>query len=367
VDVPTDHLVLDATMEFALAHAYTGLHKMSYALRAAGHDGQVAFIPMPDLSVTGNTDRWRAGFSYGGLVLWEASARMQFPDIRPNACGVTLVATTEDVDPRGFVHEARRLEAALGAGWDYGRGNHFLAVYRSPTETYLLVHGGSSRAKGQSHSFVGMYPERSSWIRKHATLLETPSGQLYVLRDDSADEYYAQYNRMEKEVRTRRREICRTLLPRSRVVFEGTHQGLVAPNAVSLGAYVGSGRTGPAPVMVGPGEPLVMVTGGWPLVRLPPEMVSSPDSRRRLFRQCSGWTLVPHGSGDYFPEVRRIERVNGSACDRYRVELGSGAEVLLSDISRLRERWRSSADASRAIRALGLERQADLIHVLTIM
>jgi hypothetical protein len=361
--IPIRHLDLDVTMDVALTNLSHGLRKLRYVLAETGN-GDAFFIPTPDFSTTSNPARWKSGFSYGGALLWKNSRPTAFPELRPNACGVLLGRQEEPFCLRSLSERISKARIIFKEDWDYDRHNHFIGLYRDHSSWYFLLHGGTKSIKSTLGLFEGASTDPLFTIYRSCQLTATPFGPLYTLHDDPAMEYFFMFKSAEAQIKKRRECLASFLFPDSRCTFHETHQGLISPTAMALGAYLLSPNCQNIPLMIAPGEPLLIVERG---------SSAYPDSISReaieiidsLPEQGGRW-IAPHGSGDYLVDLEGFSYSEELGKRLFFFNLNDGSQVVDETPCSLREGYRSRKQAISAVHKLGMKIVGALEHIATL-
>ncbi|MFX0140612.1 MAG: hypothetical protein ACFFDN_43630, partial [Candidatus Hodarchaeota archaeon] len=81
----------DGASYLCRANMKYGLAKIHLAQEEFGITPDATFVSTPDETITRNTTRWKAGFGYGGKLIW-GSGKDKFIilDSKPNACGMLV-------------------------------------------------------------------------------------------------------------------------------------------------------------------------------------------------------------------------------------------------------------------------------------
>ena len=363
--IPIEHLQLDITMQVALANLAHGLLKVHYALAATG-GGDAFFLPTSDFSTTRNPARWRAGFSYGGIFVWQSSRPIVFPELRPNACGVLLGRQEGSFDWRSLSMRIREARKIFADDWDYNKSNHFLGLYKHNSESYFLLHGGTKSTK----RILGMFecasvkPRPKILTARHC--IKTPYGHICTLQDDNAIEYYSTFKECEKRIKNSREALASFLFPSSTILFHETHQGLISPTTMALGAYVFHRQEEQIPFMIAPGEPIFLLSQGFSIHS---QVVQLTKQAQMTIKGSLGGEKIwisPHGSGDYLADVEGFSCTERNGERLFQFSLSDGRCISTDNPSELREGYRSRYQAASALTKLGIEIGGLLENVATI-
>ena len=78
-----------------------GLAKIHIIQEKLGLKPNATFLSTPDETVTRNKTRWKAGFGYGGKLVWgSGKERLIVLDGKPNACGMLVGGLDELPKPQ---------------------------------------------------------------------------------------------------------------------------------------------------------------------------------------------------------------------------------------------------------------------------
>lgn len=230
--------VRDLASTLSYQNMMYGLGKILHVL------GNCLCVFAPDATVTRNVKRWEYGFGYGALIRWFEKGII-FPEIMPNACGMTIARLDELPKRRRLFERINTLDEDSNLSLDgipltpdFGSGNHFLEFYRPlevspeledaiPTEDYYAVlHCSSPEKKGEVY---GMVDEGEK--------IETPLGSISVLEGESSKEYLRLWEDFESFSKRRRELLLKELLGDCGIVVNKTHQGMFGEAEVRLGCY----------------------------------------------------------------------------------------------------------------------------------
>ena len=355
----------DVTVRLAADNMRVGLQKMSWLLDSLGRDHAVAFVATPDFSVTRHPLRWRAGFAYGGLLVWHSEIPIQFPELRPNGCGVLLGELSGEVSCRSFTERVQEGETRYSCDWDYGSSNHYIGVYSDQGRTFVILHGGCRKYKADNDELPGMYPENSEWLKSKLQHQVTPYGTLAYLQNRDAMLYYEFCMDAQKRIMERREELGKFLFPGIRKLFHHTHQGFYAPNCLALGCYLLPESCSEVPIMVTSGGALLMA-GNPPTVDALLRECLSKGLAERLVNALPvdiPRGLSPHGSGDVLLIESGNIAMEGPGYGRQAVHAAQRAAVSPWSFS---ETHRSEAEAEAALTRFGMRITRKLTHMFSV-
>ena len=304
----TGHPLNDLSARLGLANLPYGLAKIRYVQEQLGIEPDARFEATPDFSVTRNRSRWKAGFAYGGILRWAGD--LVILDLKPNACGMLVGAydcdTIYDVSNRIKQGLPEALELSHGvARWDFDFSNHFFQIYRcrdsrvtglNRYDCVFVLHGSGKEFR---HRLYYDHPDFT--FARQVQVRETPWGPLRCLTGQAAVDYQAGFMEVEAFSKERREAFARTAFGNFRVIANTTHQGLVEPGKMLLGA-----------VDANQGEPVPFTLRE----ELPAFLLTSERGR----------VALPHGGGYVLTREGDSVHVNGEHDDHRVVTVGSGAD-----------------------------------------
>ena len=114
---------MDAAANLCIANMTYGLAKIHMVQESLGHPPDACFVGTPDMTITRNSGRWRAGIGYGGKLSWgDGNRDLLVMDVKPNTCGMLVVGLKERpdvVELTGRLHEctaATELDGVRSSG-----------------------------------------------------------------------------------------------------------------------------------------------------------------------------------------------------------------------------------------------------------
>jgi len=317
----------DAAAQLSAANLAYGLAKIHYAQRLYGFPTDATFIGTPDMTITRNSGRWKAGIGYGGKLSWGDGDRdMLVLDVKPNTCGMLVGGLRNEPDAREItqrLHELHATETVLDGvtiAWDFGTGNHFVDVFRTvetPTGASVppyvfVIHASAAELRSQNQHGPGLYWDSSDYWVDRADCLQTPWGPLHVLRGPAVSEYMDNYLATE-EFGTRRRHLAgEALFGPFEPIANTNHQGMLNGNEILLGCQ-STLRTSAAllPIMVRADRPAFLMQGKPNLDDEAIERLgfSERASRLGVMERLRGANVIPHGAGYSLPHVSGVRQV----------------------------------------------------------
>jgi hypothetical protein len=334
-----DHLfsmgMADAAADLCAANLAYGLAKIHLAQEHCGYPPDATFIGTPDMTITRNSGRWRAGIGYGGRLSWGDGDRdMMVLDVKPNTCGMLVGGLRELPDVAALTrrlhalrHEPMELDG-VSIEWDFGTGNHFIDVFevsddspdRSVPPYVFVVHASGAELRGASESGPGLYWDEGSGWETRWELFETPWGPLHLLRGEAARDYVNLYWRTDDFAMRRRYMAASALFGQFEVISNTNHQGLLNDNEVLLGCQsTDVPPTRLLPIMVRADRPAFLLHG---LPNLTDSQIDALGFRERAeaigrLARLKSANILPHGAGYALPHMSRVRRVIEIGDTRY--------------------------------------------------
>jgi len=333
--------VEDSSSKVSVLNTRCGLAKISYVLDEMGVEGEPFSFFGPDAGITRNYERWESGFGYGCVITWP-DRKLAFPQIKPNGCGMIVSKINEvpDIDEMAgrILHLTENPPHVMDREieWDAGDSNHFVEVLRvSDSESPLLnegdhcalLHTSASELKDLMYDF-------DRWAREGGSWIDTPLGEMLVLTDGLADEYYGEYKKLEEFSKKKRKAIFDSLFDGHEVICNPTHQGLFKQNEVRLGLY--DSTEGIYPISLRPDLPVYLVTGKR---NINPELISGEIEpwKRELIE---GINVLPHGGGyELKIETDNLEMVRKNGVRMFKTDNGD-REYLFTNPSQIPYNYR---------------------------
>jgi hypothetical protein len=322
--------VKDAAAQLGEANSAFGLAKIMWAQVQAGLEPCAAFIAAPDATITRNASRWRAGFGYGGKVVYEFDEPTVVLDLKPNACGMLVGAVEELPRSEELMSRLEALTARPGKlqgvelQWDFTAGNHFIDLFAARSlradfeigRYVFIIHTSVPELRGPSALGVGLYWDRSPELLAQADEVATPWGPLHLLRGRPALAYYEFFRAAANFAAAKRLRAAECLFGDFQLLSNHFHQGLLAVGEVLLGSH-SSLWPQPLPLTLRPDLPAYLVRGR-------PNLSAELVERDGLATSAPGYVaqwltvanLVPHGGGYALEGIRRLRRAwcSGQRC-----------------------------------------------------
>lgn len=310
-----------------------GLAKIHYWQESLGITPKATFISTPDMTVTRNVDRWRAGFGYGGKISWgEGNEEIIILDTKPNTCGMLVGGLEEPLSEKkllGRVETFQKKEnfiQGIRVKWDFSKGNHFIDIFsvkpmgeRKVPSYVFVIHGSAGELKKDSPFGWGLYYDESSSLKKEASQINTPFGPLYILEGKKARQYFKLYQFAEAFSKKRRELAAKQLFGDYELISNETHQGLLNYNEILLGCHYTEGDNKLYPLTLRADLPAYLLKGH---KNLRPESIENLGFGKRakklgVYQRLRQANLIPHGGGYTFPQLLNIEKVYEIGGKRY--------------------------------------------------
>ena len=323
----------DVAAEMSLLNMRYGLANMHHVLSELGYAPDATFIGTPDLTVTRNEQRWRAGVGYGGKLTWgQGDREVVFLDVKPNCCGMLVGGLQE---PPTLETVAERLDAMLDdraeldgvkIDWDIGTGNHFIDVMRVervdpnvdlPPWCFVL-HFSGGELRGDNPLGLGLYWHSSAELQRRMKVFDAPWGPCRTLLGDDAREYWEFFQQADQFIAQRRLMAAERLFDDFSVIANLHHQGLVGLNSVILGCQDTS-RGGLLPVMLRENTPGYLFHGSPNLTDATIDVLGWREraTRHGVLDHLLGANVIPHGAGYMLPDVSHVVEVHEFNGRRY--------------------------------------------------
>lgn len=317
---------MDAAADLCLRNMTYGMAKIHLAQEAHGLRPDAVFIGTPDMTITRNSGRWRAGIGYGGKLSWgDGDQDLLVLDAKPNTCGMLVGGLWERPDALALtrrLHALHREDVVIDGvriAWDFGTGNHFIDVFSVAEQgatdlpPYVFVmHASGAELRGENEYGPGLYWDDSEEWQRRCEVLETPWGPLHLLTGGDLQAYMDVYRRTDGFAIRRRQAAGEALFGEFRVLSNTNHQGLANANQMLLGCQSTARADGELlPIMVRADRPAFLMHG---LPNLSDEQIDRLGFRERAERlgvldELRGANVIPHGAGYSLPHLSRVHRV----------------------------------------------------------
>ena len=323
----------DSGSKLCKANMKYGLAKIHYWQESLGITPKATFISTPDMTVTRNVDRWRAGFGYGGKVSWgEGDEEVIILNTKPNTCGMLVGGLEKLPGEKKLLERAETFQKkknfiqGIRVKWDFSKGNHFIEIFsvKPMSEVEIpfyvfIIHGSAGELKKDSPFGWGLYYDKSSSLRKEASEINTPFGPLYILEGKKARRYFKLYQFADTFSKKRRELAARELFGDYELISNETHQGLLNYNEILLGCHYIEGDDKLYPLTLRADLPAYLLKGH---KNLRPESIENLGFGKRarklgVYQRLRQANLIPHGGGYTFPQLLNIEKVYEIGSKRY--------------------------------------------------
>jgi hypothetical protein len=348
----------DAATSLCLANMQYGLAKLHYAQEQLGVPQRALFIGTPDMTITRNAGRWKAGFGYGGKIVWgRPEDEFVVLDVKPNTCGMLVGGLDARPD---LATLTARLHALNGARleldgvplvWDLSEGNHFVDVFEVevreaglmlPPYAFVVHAAGAELRKASDHG-PGLYWDAASGPKTGFEAIATPWGPLHVMTGSSARNYFAFYDRAEDFAARRRHLAAERLFGEFALIANVNHQGLRGMHQILLGCQ-DSGAERLCPIMLRADLPGYLMRG---LPNATDAQIDAFGWRERAERlgvvaELRRANVIPHGAGYFVPGVGPVQRVREVGEERH-FELSScdgGGVTVISEPKSIAPQYR---------------------------
>jgi hypothetical protein len=338
----------DSGARLGLANMRYGLAKILMAQEAYGFEPNAFFIAAPDATVTRNSNRWKSGFGYGGLLVWgDGKQELVVLDVKPNCCGMLVVGLdhlptqSELIERVKTLHEQKIEIKGIPVQWDFGISNHFITLFRvTPLDQTsfhpyaVILHGSGKELRSDNPWGDGLYWDWSESLEKKAELFPTPFGPLHLLTGSVANEYYAFHQLAKAFSQERRVLIAQYLFDEFTIYSNENHQGLLSMNEMVLGVHVVRDMDTILPLTLQPQLPSYLLRV---LPNLSKDVIQTLEleeqaKRIGVYNHLLSANILPHGGGYAYPHIEDVISVNEFGQDERYFELrfreGGGIQII---------------------------------------
>ncbi len=345
-----------------------GLAKIHLAQESNGLKPNATFVSTPDETITRNEARWKAGFGYGGKLVWgSGNDKMIVLDAKPNACGMLVGGLNQLPEPAELIERIHTAKQDLyvddmKVDWDLYKGNHFIDLFRVVKRTMdifipeyaFIIHGSVSELRGETEKGLGLYFDKSPNLKEHAQVVETPIGKIHVLLDSDADEYYKFYQYADSFAKRKRELVAETIFGNYQKIANITHQGLLNYNELLLGCQsILDPDAQMLPIALRADLPAFLMRG---LHNLNDEIIENLGFSKRAERygvldRLENANIIPHGGGYAFKDFINVTDVIEIKNQRYFIldmtsDLGS---KICSDVKDMEFDYRGKSVVLRTV------------------
>jgi len=323
----------DSGSKLCKANMKYGLAKIHYWQESLGITPKATFISTPDMTVTRNVNRWRAGFGYGGKISWgKGDEEIIVLDTKPNACGMLVGGLEKYPDEKKLLEKVEIFQKKksfvnkIKVKWDFSKGNHFIEIFSvkpmvevEVSPYVFVIHGSASELRENSPFGWGLYYDKSPALRKEADCVNTPFGPLPILEGKKAKRYFELYQFADAFAKQKRELVAKELFGDCQLISNETHQGLLNYNEILLGAHYINGKSKLYPLTLRADLPAYLLKG---CKSLRPESIESLGFVKRarklgVYQRLRQANLIPHGGGYTFPQLLSVEEVYEIGGKRY--------------------------------------------------
>jgi len=323
----------DSGSKLCKANMKYGLAKIHYWQESSGITPRATFISTPDMTVTRNVNRWRAGFGYGGKISWgKGDEEIIVLNTKPNACGMFVGGLERFPDEKRLLERVEVFQKKksfvnkIKVKWDFSKGNHFIEIFsvKPMVEVELppyvfVIHGSASELRENSPFAWGLYYDKSPALKKEADCVNTPFGPLCILEGKKAKRYFELYQFADAFAKQKRELVAKELFGDCQLISNETHQGLLNYNEILLGAHYINGKSKLYPLTLRADLPAYLLKGR---KNLRPESIESLGFGKRarklgVYQRLRQANLIPHGGGYTFPQLLSVEEVYEIGGKRY--------------------------------------------------
>lgn len=311
-----------------------GLAKIHIIQETFGLNPDATFVSTPDETVTRNLTRWKAGFGYGGKLVWgSGSDKLIILDTKPNACGMLVGGLDELPEPEQLIQKIKNVKTDLyiddiKIDWDLSRGNHFIDLYKVVNlalhlelpEYAFIIHGSVPELRGETEKGMGLYLDKSQALNDRSKKIETKFGSLNVLVDSNAEEYLRFYRYAESLAKKKRKMVAEAIFGKFLEISNISHQGLLNYNELLVGCQNIKDQTvNLFPIALKADLPAFLMNG---IDNLDEEMIEVLGFTKRaealgVIDRLKNANILPHGGGYTFDDFLGVNKVIEIEGERY--------------------------------------------------
>jgi len=311
-----------------------GLAKIHIVQEKFGLDPNATFVSTPDETVTRNSTRWKAGFGYGGKLVWgSGSDKLIILDTKPSACGMLVGGLDELLEPEQFIEKRNSVRKDLyiddvKIDWDLSRGNHFIDLYKvvnlalqlNLPEYAFIIHGSVPELRGETEKGLGLYLDKSKSLKDRSKVIETEFGSLHVLVDSDAEEYLRFYRYAESFAKKKRKMVAEAIFGKFLEICDIPHQGLLNYNELLLGCQnVKDQNVAIFPIALRADLPAFLMKG---IDNLDEEIIEVLGFSKRaeklgVIDRLKNANVLPHGGGYTFSDFLSVKEIIEIEGERY--------------------------------------------------
>jgi hypothetical protein len=344
-----------------------GIAKIHIAQEKLGFKPDATFLSTPDETVTRNKTRWKAGFGYGGKLVW-GSGKEHFIvlDTKPNACGMLVGGLDELPNPKSLIEKITSYKNEcyidnIKLDWDFAESNHFIDLFEVESlkldynfpKYVFIIHGAVPELCGKNEKGVGLYFDKSPKLQNISENIKTDFGCLNVLIDNAAKEYYDFYKYAEQFSKKKRSLVGELLFGKYQEICNITHQGLLSYNELVLGCHNTKDSSTVFPMALKADLPGFLFEGN---ENISDEIIEVSGFSKRaeslgVTDRLRGSNVLPHGGGYSFSDFLKVKEVIEIGDSRYfilemRAEIGN---KICSDVRDMEFDYRGKAVVLRTV------------------
>jgi hypothetical protein len=344
-----------------------GLAKIHIAQEKLGINPDATFISTPDETVTRNKTRWKAGFGYGGKLVW-GSGKDPFIilDAKPNACGMLVGGLDTLPNPIQLIENITTSKNEcyiddIKLDWDFAHSNHFIDLFEVETlkldydfpKYVFVIHGSVPELCGDHKKGIGLYLDKSKELQNISKKVETEFGSLNVLIDGMAREYYNFYKYAEQFSKNKREVVANTIFGKFKKICNVNHQGLLNYNELLLGCHNTKDPSSVFPILLKADLPGFLFEGN---ENISDEIIEVSGFSKRaenlgVTDRLRNSNVLPHGGGYSFSDFLKVKEVIEIGESRYfilemRAEIGN---KICSDVRDMEFDYRGKAVVLRTV------------------
>jgi len=357
-----------------------GLAKIHVVQERFGLEPNASFLSTPDETITRNLSRWRAGFGYGGKLVWgSGNDKIIILDVKPNACGMLVGGMDELPQPKQLLQQISDAKEDLyidgvKIDWDFGEGNHFINLFKVGIHTselelsnyVFVIHGSVSELRKETSKGTGLYFDKSETLKEQSKIVKTKFGNLHILVDSDAKQYLNFYRYAESFANKKRKMVAERIFGHFTEICNLPHQGLLNYNEILLGCHNTKNQNVNAfPITLRADLPGFLMKG---FDNLSEETIDVLGFAKRaeklgLMDRLRNANILPHGGGYAFKDFIGVQEVIEIDDKRYFIldmQTGIGNKIC-SDVRDMEFGYRGKSVVLKTVELRLGEIQARLI------
>lgn len=351
-----------------------GLAKVLSVQNYLDYPMDACFIATPDLTPPKGASKWEWGLSAGGLLSWGDGQRpLIFLDPRVSIGSALVGGLHAPVKRNHLIDHIKNARAnpvkirGICAQWDYGKGNHFINIYRTTKSQHtqlppfvFILHGSAREIKGPSYLGDGLDYQASGPLRQKMKLIDTPLGACRVLTDMDAETFIEEYQNAERFALEKHTAYAKKIFGEFDLISNKIHHGYVNSNKVVLGCY----RFAPNdqdlyPITLRSDLPSFLVRRNFKHGNH--KKCCLNDRIDDIFSATKLERVIPHGGGVTFPGIKRMVQdcrmQNGS---HLVLEAVNGSRVVIENLHSLMSVY-------RGFEVIECLKKNELAHIVSVL